>query len=214
MRQSNYERVTMLRLASALIVSVSISSFAAPLQPAEKAQPVVQLFVGFSGGVSAVTAKHPLYSGLFSAAGFSLTAGVQLKKIWLLGAEAGSVSNYVKKSDGARGGFESAYGAGCTNCEAKSALDSGLVSYPSVGPRVDFSPFGETSPYLSAAGGFVFTQGPLGYDSGGYVTGRLGFRWRFVTNVEASLEGGYQAEWFQSSTLRNAFGNVLLRAYF
>lgn len=176
----------------------------------------VQPFVGFSAGVGAITTKHPLLNGLFAAPAFALNVGVQFRKMWIFSGEVGSVSQFLTRNPDGSGVYKASAFAGCTSCESEAGaqLYSGVATFPSIGPRVDFSPMGETSPFVSVAGGFVFTQGALGADNGGYVTGRVGFRWRFVPRIEATAEAGYQAEWFAISTMRNAFGNLMLRAYF
>ncbi len=208
------------RFVALLVVVTSLSALAqegiATNVPVPYRSGNLQPFVGFSAGVGAITTKHPLLTGLFAAPAFALNVGVQFRKMWLFSAEVGSVSQFLKRNPDGSGVYKASAFAGCSSCqsEAGAQLYSGVATFPSMGPRVDFSPMGETSPFISVAGGFVFTQGALGTDSGGYITGRVGFRYRFVPRIEASAEGGYQAEWFANSTLRNAFGNLMLRAYF
>ncbi len=202
------------RIAALLIAVASLSASAAEVIGIKGTS--IQPFVGVSGGIGAVTSRHPAFNSLFAAPGFALNVGVQFRKMWIFSAEVGSISKFVARNPDGSGTFQAASGAECTTCNAESGglFYSGTAVFPTAGPRVDFSPFGETSPFVSVSGGFVFTQGALGYMTGEYVTGRIGFRYRFVPRIEASAEGGYQAEWFPISTLRNAFGNLMIRAYF
>jgi len=203
-------------LAVVLSLSVSAQESVSTATPAPAGKSSLQPFVGFGAGVGAVTTRHPLLDGMFAAPSFSINVGVQFRKVWILSGEIGSVSQFLTRNPDGSGVFKASAGATCASCESNAgqSLYSGVATFPSMGPRVDFSPLGETSPFISAAGGFVFTQGALGADSGAYVTGRIGFRYRFVPRIEATAEGGYQMEWFQYSTMRNAFGNLMLRAYF
>ncbi len=195
------------------LVLVSVSASASPDQ---KTPSSVRTFVGVSGGLGAVTSRHPLLNGLFAAPAFAINAGVEFRKKFIFSAEIGSVSKFVAKTKDGRGVYEAAAGADCTTCTTVTGgeLASGTVTWPSVGPRVDFAPLGQTSPFVSVSGGFVFVQGALPTQSGGYVTGRVGFRYALAEHVEADAEAGYQAEWLTTSTLKNVFGNLMIRAYF
>ena len=208
-----FVKVFMLRLSAVLVV---LASFSASASPHEKTLSSVRAFVGVSGGIGAVTSRHPLLNGLFAAPGFAINAGVEFRKVFIFGAEVGSVSKYVAKTNDGRGVYEAAAGAGCNNCETLTGgeLAAGTVTWPSVGPRIDFAPLGQTSPFVSVSGGFVFVQGVLPTQSGGYVTGRVGFRYAIAEHVEADAEAGYQAEWLANATLKNVFGNLMIRAYF
>ena len=201
----------MLRFAVVLVVVASLSASADEQRPTN-----VRAFVGVSGGIGAVTARHPLLNGLFAAPAFTINAGVEFRKRFIFSAEVGSVSKFVSKTKDGTGVYEAAAGAGCTSCESAigGELVAGTVTWPSIGPRIDFAPLGQTSPFVSVSGGFVFVQGALPTQSGAYLTGRVGFRYAIAEHVEADAEAGYQAEWFAISTLKNVFGTLMIRAYF
>ncbi len=201
----------MLRLAAVLVAVVSLSA-----QADDKKPPAVRAFVGVSGGLGAVTSRHPLLNGLFAAPAFGLNVGVEVRKMFIFSAEVGSVSKFVSKTKDGRGVYEATSGAACTDCASSvgGEVGAGTVTWPTIGPRIDFAPLGQTSPYLSVSGGFVFVQGALPTQSGGYVAGRVGFRYAIAEHVEADAEAGYQAEWFATATLKNVFGNLMIRAYF
>ena len=201
----------MLRLASVLVAVVALSASADEKKPSS-----VRAFVGVAGGVGAVTSRHPLLNGLFAAPAFGLNVGVEVRKRFIFSAEVGSVSKFVAKTKDGSGVYEAISGAACTDCASSGGgeLVAGTVTWPTLGPRIDFAPLGQTSPFISVSGGFVFAQGALPTQSGAYVAGRVGFRYAIAEHIEADAEAGYQAEWFAISTLKNVFANLMIRAYF
>ncbi|WP_156339257.1 hypothetical protein [Chondromyces crocatus] len=137
-----------------------------------------------------------------------------------VGLEFMAFEKYMRRTDGGGDLFAPASSlepqAGCQTCEpAKPGgkLMAISASFVTVGPRVEFTPFGEDGLYVGAMGGAAMVQGLDGSAGlGGAV--RAGFRLRPVPAVTLGLEGGLQAQTFKGGSVVAPFASLILRPYF
>ncbi|MDI1481972.1 hypothetical protein [Polyangium sp. y55x31] len=208
----------------ATLVTASTASAADVPADAPADAPIVpekpRLFhVGISGGVAYHTVRVPMVIPTeYAAATLGLHAGYNVTERLSIGFEVTT----IEKNMGRNGPFQSfdpglAPQAGCNNCEPPPFggwVKNTTAVFGTLGPRVEFSPFGKDGLYLGATAGLAFLWGVDSiYGFGG--AGRVGYRVRIADILGLALEAGAQAQAFGSGAYTAApYGMVLFRPYF
>ncbi|MDC3953698.1 hypothetical protein [Polyangium jinanense] len=206
-----------------LATLVTVSASAAEDAPVDAPPPVPakpRLFhVGISGGVAYQTVRVPMViPTAYAAATLGLHAGYNVTDRLSIGFEVST----IEKNMGRGGPFQSfdpglAPQAGCNNCEPPPFggwVKNTTAVFGTLGPRIEFSPFGKDGLYLGAAAGLAFLWGvDSTYGFGG--AGRVGYRVRIADILGLAVEGGAQAQAFGSGAYTTApYGMVYFRPYF
>lgn len=199
-------------------VSAAAWAQSVELVPVLKTQPnTAEIAVAVSGGGGVATVNHSLLKATFPAALVALNASVNFG-MWTVGGELSAFGHQVSRP-GATDSFaaRAASGVGCNRCRepvAGGAVLSTAATFGTLGPRVDFSPWGKNGPFVGASGGLAYVGG-FSDQLGGWVAGRAGLRYRLFRALELSAEGGFQAQWYadgSSATFPN--GRAVARLFF
>src|SRR5205823_5153025 len=155
---------TMKRLLLALVVAAPSLALAEPPAPALDVGKTFDQhwFVGLSAGVAWTSVDHPDAYGSFAAPSISLNGGVQFSPHWAAGVSIDSVEKYMRRSTGSGRFAAAAAGADCLTCTSASpggGIDGVTTTLTTIGPRLDFTPFGENGPYAAASIGAAYIQG-------------------------------------------------------
>jgi hypothetical protein len=105
----------------------------------------------------------------------------------------------------------------CLDCAPIVPSNADIVgvsaSFSTLGPRVEFSPFGRDGLYVGAFGGVAFVQGIEGLVGAGGAA-RAGFRLRPVEVLTFAVEGGIQGQVFDGGSSLAPYAMLMLRPYF
>jgi hypothetical protein len=188
----------------------------APFVPTAKPRPY---FVGISAGVAYVTVRHPeILASSFAAATLGLHAGYSFNDKWSVGFELTTAEKFVTR--------EGPYAlfvpeglspqASCDSCPEPVPggwLGQITALFGTVGPRVEFSPFGRDGLYLSGSAGLGFVYG-VDNRLGAAGTARVGYRLRIADIIGISLEGGFQGQAYKDAYALLPYGVLMFRPYF
>ncbi|MDC0748567.1 hypothetical protein [Polyangium mundeleinium] len=206
-------------LATLATVSAASAAESAPADaPAVPAKPR-RFHVGISGGVAYHTVRIPtVIPTEYAAATLGIHAGYNVTERLSIGLDLST----IEKDMGRNGPFQMfdpglAPQAGCNNCEPPPFggwVKNTTAVFGTLGPRVEFSPFGKEGLYIGATAGLAFLWGVDSiYGFGG--SGRLGYRVNIADILGLALEAGAQAQTFGDGAYTTApYGMVLFRPYF
>jgi hypothetical protein len=204
----------------ATLGTVSAASAEEPLADAPAVPVKPRPFhVGISGGVAYHTVRvSTVIPTNYTAATLGLHAGYNVNERLSIGFEVLT----VEKGMGRNGPFDTfdpglAPQAGCNNCEPPPFggwVKNTTAVFGTVGPRVEFSPFGKDGLYIGATAGLAWLWGVDSiYGFGG--VGRVGYRVRVGDVLGLALEGGAQAQAFGGGNYTTApYGMLIFRPYF
>jgi hypothetical protein len=154
----------------------------------------------------------------YTAATLGLHVGYNVSDRLSVGLEVMTAEKYMARNSGVAP-FDPGLApqAGCNNCEP--APTGGWVSHTTgvfgtMGPRVEFSPFGKDGLYVGAAAGLAFLWGvDSTYGFGG--VGRAGYRVRVGEVLGLALEAGAHAQTFGGGAYTlSPYGMLVFRPYF
>lgn len=177
-------------------------------------------FVGATGGVAWASAEHPeLLSSDFTAATLGLHAGYVLSPQFALGFELTTIEKTVAK-DRPGGLFAPAGAVGpqaeCNGCQEPipgGELMQVTAVWGTLGPRLEYTPFGGDGLFVGASGGVAFLMGLEGRTGLGG-TARAGFRLRAAEVITFAVEGGVQGQTFADASVFMPFVAASFRPYF
>jgi hypothetical protein len=181
-----------------------------------------RFYVGVAGGVTWASVEHPQVAPdtSFTSALLGLHAGFHVTETLSLGLEFSSYEKYMRRpSPGALFSAASALTpqAGCLECTPVEASGADIVgisaAFSTLGPRVEFAPFGRDGLYVGAFGGVAFVQGIEGLVGAGGAA-RAGFRLRPVEVLTFAVEGGIQGQVFDGGSSLAPYAMLMLRPYF
>lgn len=208
---------TLALLAALVTASAASAEEPAPDAPVVPAKPR-PFHVGLSGGVAYQTVRvSSVIPTQYMAATLGLHAGYSVNDKLMIGFELLS----IEKDMGRAGPYSEfdpglAPQAGCSDCQHPVGgwVRDTTAIFGTLGPRVEFTPFGKDGLYIGATAGLAWLWGvDSTYGFGG--AGRLGYRLRIVDVVGVALEAGAQAQTFGGGNYTTApFGMVLFRPYF
>ncbi len=183
------------------------------------------LFFGAIGGVAFVTARHPdLLPSSFTSAMMGVHAGYTINQSWAVALEFTTVEEPVQRTSDSVP-FSSVETvkpqAGCFLCPDLRYADPpesgdliGITAvFGMIGPRVEYTPFGEDGLYFGASAGFAFVQN-LAARAGVGGGARAGFRLRLAKVITFSLEAGLQAQGYADASAVMPYGAIMARPYF
>lgn len=170
-------------------------------------------FVGIWGGPGFANVVHPqLATNHVYGPLLALQIGLTLSRQWSVGLEFTNLDRGVeRKTEKERFTSSATFlhtQADCTKCSAPTGAGPVLATtllLDTVGPRVDFTPLGQTGPYLAASGGLsVVTMLDKRVGAGG--TAHAGFRFSIADVLFLGLEGGVQGQSFSGGSAFMGFG--------
>ncbi len=143
-------------------------------------------------------------------------AGYAPSPHWNLGLEFTSFESAVTRSSpdqpfGAAASWLRTQ-ASCNNCMAPPSggvVLNTVMLLNTVGPRVDFLPFGTNGIYVGASGGLALLT-VLGTQVGGGGTARAGARFTFADIITVGAEGGVQGQAYSGASAMIAYGALLV----
>lgn len=179
-------------------------------------------FIGLTGGIGYGWVTHPLINAnSFAVATAGLHAGLHVSEHWAIGGELLTFEHAMTRQSGqdpfTPTGFLSPQGA-CGKCADRPPPSGGWVkqtpgTFTTIGPRIEYAPFGRDGVYLGLTTGVAFILGfdtQLGFGGGA----RLGYRYRIDNVLGIGVEGGVQAQHFDTGTTFFPYGSLVLRPYF
>jgi len=179
-------------------------------------------FVGLSAGATYAMVKHPLInSDGFAAVALGLHAGMNVTENWAIGVELLAFSHGMSRPESTASFTPTSFlspQAGCDKCADRPPPVGGWIkatdaTFSTIGPRIEFAPFGRDGLYLGLTTGLAMGLGvDTQYGFGG--GGRLGYRYRWAHVIGLAVEGGVQAQHFSTGTNVFPYMNVVLRPYF
>jgi hypothetical protein len=183
------------------------------------------LFAAGLGYTSGGTIKHPELTGNgFSGEMLELAGGVELDPKWRVLVAFTSFQTKLERA-GAANVFRSASGAfyggagyrplaGCNNCSDPGGLGGEVIQQPlhvhTLGPRVDYLPFGNDSLYLGVTAGAAMMQ-DVSFRGGFAIAARAGFEWRPYSALGLSIEAGAHGQVYSDSSAALPYAAVMLR---
>lgn len=183
-------------------------------------------FFGGTGGIGWVNATHPdlVASSSFTSAMIGVHAGYTISPQWAVAIELTTVEEPVQRSSPQSpfSSVESVEPQGCFLCptlpgDVTPAQPGELVAitaiFGTLGPRVEYTPFGPDGLYVSGSAGFAFVQN-LDARAGVGGAARLGYRLRLAEVLTFSLEGGVQAQGYADASMVMPYAALLARPYF
>jgi hypothetical protein len=174
-----------------------------------KRRMVFEAALGYTAGG---TIKHPeLSTHNFSGEMLELAGGVELSPRWVLVIafttfqtkleRVGTTNQFQTVSGTLHGGFQPL--AACMDCSTGGGLGGTLVKQPmhvhTVGPRLDFLPFGANSLFVGVTVGAAMMQ-DLSFRGGVAAAARAGFEWRPYTAMGISVEAGAHGQVYSDSS--------------
>ena len=208
----------------ALLATLVTAGAASAEEPPPPDAPVLSVkprpfHVGLSGGVTYQTVRVPMVTPTaYAAATLGLHAGYNVSERFSIGFEVLT----IEKTMGRKGPYNDfdpglAPQAGCNNCEPPPFggwVKNTTAVFGTLGPRVEFSPFGKDGLYVGATAGLAWLWGVDSiYGFGG--AARVGYRVRIGDVLGLALEGGAQAQTFGGGSYTTApYGMLLFRPYF
>jgi hypothetical protein len=198
---------------------------AAPVAFAQEAAPAVAAatpkprpyFVGLSVGVGYMTVRHPeVLAPSFAAATLGLHAGYSFNDKFALGFEITSAEKNMSREGPHLPFAPYSTQAGCNNCELPPDggwLGKTTAIFGTVGPRVEFTPFGRDGLYLSGSAGLAFVAG-IASNLGASGAARAGYRLRIGETLGLALEGGFQGQIYDGAYALMPYAVLMLRPYF
>jgi hypothetical protein len=184
----------------------------------------IVLFVGL-GYTAGGAVKHPELLGTgFSGEMLELAGGVELNPKWHLTLSftsfqtklerVGNTNQFQGASGSLRGGSGFQPLVGCDDCIAAGGQGARLVKQPmhvhTVGPRLDYLPFGPDSLYVGVTAGAAVLQ-DLSFRGGFAVAARAGFEWRPYSALGVSLEAGAHGQLYSDSSAALPYAALQLR---
>ncbi|MBK9262675.1 MAG: hypothetical protein IPM54_23095 [Polyangiaceae bacterium] len=177
-------------------------------------------FIGLSGGAAYAMVNHPqILTDGFAAATLGLHAGYNVSERISVGFDVFTVEHGMKRSEGTEPFIPTGYTrpqAGCTNCEPPPKggwVSETTAMFGTVGPRVEFSPFGRDGLYLGGSTGVAMMLGvDTQYGFGGVA--RAGYRFRVGNVLGLGVEGGFQGQYFGTGTMMFPYASLIMRPYF
>lgn len=181
-----------------------------------------RFYVGIAGGITWASVEHPdlVPDTSFTSAILGLHAGYHVTETLSLGLEFSAYEQFMRRPN--PGDLFSAASAltpqaGCQDCQAIVPSGAKLVgisaTFGTVGPRIEFSPFGRDGLYLGAFGGAAFVTGIEGLVGVGGAA-RAGFRLRPVEVLTFAVEGGIQGQVFDGGSSLAPYAMLMMRPYF
>lgn len=181
-----------------------------------------RFFVGLSAGPGYAVVKHPLINANgFSTIALGMHAGVNLTERLAIGLELASFEHGMTRNSGTDPFTPTSFlspQAGCDKCADRPPPVGGWIkqtsaTFNTIGPRVEFSPFGRDGLYLGATAGVSIM---LGVDTLYGVAGaaRAGYRYRWANTLGVALEGGVHAQQYSTGVNYFPYATVMIRPYF
>jgi hypothetical protein len=182
---------------------------------------VFEASLGYTSGGSV---KHPeLADNGFSGEMLELAGGVELSPKWRLllaftsfqsKLERVGSSNMFRSASGTlRGGAGYQPLAGCVDCTTAGGgggvVDKQPLHLDTLGPRLDYLPFGADSVYLGVTAGAAMVQ-DLSFRGGVAVAARAGFEWRPYSSLGLSLEAGAHGQVYSDSSAVLPYAAVVM----
>jgi hypothetical protein len=194
-----------------------------PEQPApdvNKQRMIFSAGVGYTAGGSV---KHPELTGTsYSGEMLELGGGVELSPKWRLMVAFTSFQTKLERV-GTSGKFQRAAlhgGAGyqplvgCSECSTSGGQGGLLVKQPlhvhTLGPRLDFLPFGNDSLFVGVTAGAAMMQ-DLSFRGGVALAARAGYEWRPYPVFGISLEAGAHGQVYSDSSAALPYAALSLR---
>jgi hypothetical protein len=208
---------SLLSLCAGLLLSPAANAQAQSDSGADPAPAMRPHYVGISAGVAYMTARHPeLLASSFAAPTLGIHAGYNINDRWSVGFEITTAEKYVSRKSAGDPFVPIGPLAGCTNCEPPPIggfLGSITALFGTIGPRVEFTPFGRDGVFVGASAGAAFIYG-IDPRIGGGGTARAGYRLRFADILSLSIEGGVQGQIYKDASALMPYGVLVLRPYF
>jgi hypothetical protein len=182
------------------------------------------VFAAALGYTSGGSVKHPELSGNgFSGEMLELAAGIELNPKWHLVLAFTSFQTKLERV-GVANQFRSAsaafHGSGyqplvsCPDCIGAGGQGGVVTKQPfhvnTLGPRLDYLPFGSDSVYIGATAGAAMMQ-DLSFRGGVAVAARAGFEWRPYSAIGFSLEAGAHGSVYSDSSAILPYAAIQMR---
>ncbi len=179
-----------------------------------------RVFVGLSAGGSYAMVNHPLINSTgFAAVTLGMHAGVNITDRWTVGGDITTFEHGMIRASGTDPFRPTQFlepQAGCNKCEPPAAggwISQTSATFTTVGPRVEFSPFGKDGFYLGLTTGLSVLLGiDTQFGFGG--AARAGYRYRVGNVLGLGVEGGLQGQRFDTGSNVFPYASVVLRPYF
>jgi hypothetical protein len=196
-----------------------------PLPPVPPDAPVVKkphkVFIGVTGGVGFANVHHPdIATPHVIGPVLAGRVGYQATDHWALSLVFTDFEQNVSRSQGGEE-FSAASQwvkaqAACSKCVAPAiggAILNTMMRFNTLGPGVDFTPFGRDWLFIGASGGLAMAAAlhPVMVGAGGEA--RAGFRLRLAEILSVSLAGGIQGEIFSGANAMVGFGEAEVRLH-
>jgi hypothetical protein len=183
------------------------------------------VFLAGLGYTSGGSVKHPELSGTgFSGEMLELAGGVELNPKWHLTLSftsfqtklerVGRTNQFQGASGALRGGAGFQPLVSCPDCMTSGGQGNIVVSQPlhvhTLGPRLDYFPFGTDSLFVGITAGAAIMQ-DLSYRGGFAAAARAGFEWRPYSALGLSLEAGAHGQLYSDSSAALPYAALQLR---
>jgi hypothetical protein len=169
--------------------------------------------------------KHPELSGKgFSGEMLELAGGVELSPKWQLVLAFTSFQTKLERIDGTNK-FQSVSGtvhggagyqplAGCADCSTTGGQGGVVIKEPlhvhTLGPRLDYLPFGPESLYIGVTAGAAMMQ-DLSFRGGVAVAARAGFEWQPYKALGIGVEAGAHGQVYSDSSAALPYAALQLK---
>ncbi len=179
-----------------------------------------RVFVGLSAGGAYAMVNHPLINSTgFGSMTLGMHAGANITEQWAIGGDVTTFEHGMIRTSATDPFRPTQFlepQAGCNNCSPPPQggwISQTSATFTTVGPRVEFSPMGRDGLYLGLSTGLSVLLGiDTQFGFGG--AARAGYRYRIGNVLGVGLEGGIQAQRFDTGSNLFPYASVVLRPYF
>jgi len=210
-------------VASKLVLLATLSSVTSAGAEEDRATPPAPIerpwHVGMSAGLAYATVRHTtVIPSSFTAPQIGIHAGYNVSERLMVGFELSSYEKYMSRDNGRAPFTPVGYTPQrrCDDCEIPAGgwVAKVTASFATVGPRIEFAPFGKDGLYVGAGAGLAALWGAdSAYGFGG--SARIGYRVRIGGVLGLALEGGTNAQTYGGGDYTVApYGMAMLRPYF
>ena len=180
-----------------------------------------RVFVAASGGVGFANVKDPqIATPHIVGPVLGARLGVVVSPSWTISlAYTDFVRGITRAMDGEQFAAASQWlrtQSDCNGCHPPAPggfVSSAVLRLDTLGPGVDFTPFGRNGLFVGVSGGlaFVSTFQPIVVGGGGVARG--GFRLHLADVFSVALEGGVEGEWFSGASAVIPYGGAEVRLH-
>jgi hypothetical protein len=208
-------------LSMSVLLALGLSAPRSALAESGEASSPVRhpYFIGVSGGVGWV---NPSYEGIapqsLVGASIGVYAGYALTPKFTLGLEFTTIEKDVARLnafDPFSASLPRQSQAGCSDCEPPATggwVPETSLFFGNLAPRVEFSPLGESGPYVGASAGLALLQ--LVNLRPGFGGGlRAGYRVRVVKILDFGVEAGAQGQAYALGSALMISGSAVFRPH-